>query len=497
MDGAVSRYSDSYDVIVLGAGLAGMTAANILARDGQKVLLLERHYKLGGLATWFWRGKHQHIFDVSLHGFPVGMIKSCRRYWNKEIAERIVQLPAIKFDNPQFTLTTTFDRGDFTRLLIEKFGIPAETVEAFFNTARELTHYDSDQMTTRELFEKFFPNRPDVVRLLMEPITYANGSTLDDPALTYGIVFSNFMSKGVFTFQGGTDLFVSMLRDEMKRNGVDIAVSAPAEKILIENGKVTGVRVADNPPALSPPELDGRPVPRSPLLGKTIRTRAVLSNSNLLGTIFGLAGENRFSPSFIAEAKKVRLNNSSTQVYMALKPEAALDYEKCGDLLFTSVAPEFDARLLLSKQITSRTYSFYYPKTRPGTDRHYIVASANADYRDWASLPDAEYAAAKKDLIETTLDALEKYVPQIREKLAFVEAATPRTFKDYTAHWNGASFGTKYEGLAVSRSLHKEVAGLFHAGSVGIIMSGWLGAVNYGMIAANDTEAYLTQTEEE
>ena len=32
---------------------------------------------------------------------------------------------------------------------------------------------------------------------------------------------------------------------------------------------------------------------------------------------------------------------------------------------------------------------------------------------------------------------------------------------------------------------------------VGIIMSGWLGAVNYGMIAANDTEAYLTQTEEE
>ena len=195
MDGAASQYSDSYDVIVLGAGLAGMTAANILARDGQKVLLLERHYKLGGLATWFWRGKHQHIFDVSLHGFPVGMIKSCRRYWNKEIADKIVQLPAIKFDNPQFTLTTTFNRDDFTRLLIEKFGIPAETVEAFFNTARELTHYDSEQMTTRELFEKFFPNRPDVVRLLMEPITYANGSTLEDPALTYGIVFSNLDRK--------------------------------------------------------------------------------------------------------------------------------------------------------------------------------------------------------------------------------------------------------------------------------------------------------------
>ena len=47
-----------------------------------------------------------------------------------------------------------------------------------------------------ELFDEFFPGRDDVVRLLMEPITYANGSTLEDPAITYGIVFSNFMQKG-------------------------------------------------------------------------------------------------------------------------------------------------------------------------------------------------------------------------------------------------------------------------------------------------------------
>ena len=39
--------------------------------------------------------------------------------------------------------------------------------------------------------------------------------------------------------------------------------------------------------------------------------------------------------------------------------------------------------------------------------------------------------------------------------------------------------------------LHKEVSGLFHAGSVGIIMSGWLGAANYGVIQANEVESYL------
>ena len=70
----IERFSDRYDVAVIGSGLAGMTAANVLARGGRKVLLLERHYKLGGLATWFRRGKGEHIFDVSLHGFPVGMM---------------------------------------------------------------------------------------------------------------------------------------------------------------------------------------------------------------------------------------------------------------------------------------------------------------------------------------------------------------------------------------------------------------------------------------
>jgi hypothetical protein len=35
------------------------------------------------------------------------------------------------------------------------------------------------------------------------------------------------------------------------------------------------------------------------------------------------------------------------------------------------------------------------------------------------------------------------------------------------------------------------VKGLYHAGSVGIIMSGWLGAINYGVIVANDVDALL------
>lgn len=488
-----NQYADNYDVIVIGSGLAGMTAANILGRAGHKVLLAERHYKLGGLATWFYRQGRNLIFDVSLHGFPVGMIKSCRRYWNEQVAEKIVQLPAIKFDNPQFSLTTTFDRDDFTRQLIERFGLSPETVKAFFDTARNMTHYGDERLTTGELFDRFFPNRPDVVRLLMEPITYANGSTLEDPALTYGIVFSNFMSKGCYTFQGGTDLFVKMLRDELVKNGVTIATNAPVEKITVKNGRVAGVKFSDTPLSVAPPELGGRPAALAPLAGKTLRAKAVLSNANLKGTIFSLVGEEAFSRDFVEQARAVRLNNSSTQVYMAFKPGFIPDESVCGDLLFTSTADSFNTKMLLSRDITSRTYSFYYPRTRPQLDnpRCYAVASSNANFDDWAALSPEEYRAGKADLVEMTLTALEKYIPNAREIVDYAEAATPKTFFDYTEHWAGASFGTKYEGLAVSRALPKNIPGLFHAGSVGIIMSGWLGAVNYGVIAATDVDGYL------
>ena len=138
----------SYDLIVVGSGLAGLTAANRVARQGQRVLLLEQHYNFGGLATWFKR-QNGHIFDISLHGFPVGMIKTCRKYWTKEIADSIVQLKSIRFDNPQFSLQTTFDREDFTRILVEHFGIRAEVVASFFDTLRGMNFYDDQRLTTR------------------------------------------------------------------------------------------------------------------------------------------------------------------------------------------------------------------------------------------------------------------------------------------------------------------------------------------------------------
>jgi all-trans-retinol 13,14-reductase len=463
--------ADDYDVIVIGSGLGGLTGANVLAKAGHRVLLLEHHYQFGGLATWFTR-KGGHIFDISLHGFPSGMIKSCRKYWTREIADSIVQLKDIRFVNPQMDVWTTFTRDDYTRVLVEQFKLSRETVERFYDYLRSMNYYDNNPETTRDLFERFFPGRADVHRLLMEPIAYANGSTMDDPAITYGIVFSNFMGAGVFTFRGGSDLLIEKMVAELKRNGVECRKRVLVERVLVEEHdgqkRVVGI-VAKG--------------------GRVVRAKAVLSNANIHNTIFSLTGSDQFPPDFVAAAQAVRINTSSCQVYLGIRKGESIPH--IGDLVFTSSAPTFSSEELTDFHTTSRTFSVYYPDTRPGSERYTVVVSLNGRYPDWKSLSEADYDLHKARLIEESLVALERFIPDVRAKIDWTEAATPRTIERYTTHARGTSFGTKFEGLKVSMDLPSVLPGLFHAGSVGIIMSGWLGTINYGVITANKIDKYL------
>jgi hypothetical protein len=94
---------------------------------------------------------------------------------------------------------------------------------------------------------------------------------------------------------------------------------------------------------------------------------------------------------YIQDAKKVRLNSSSCQVYIGLKPGETIPH--IGDLVFTSTAKTFNTEELLAKNITSRTFSVYYPEGRPqDEDKKYaIVSSTNSHYSDWENLTDIEY----------------------------------------------------------------------------------------------------------
>jgi phytoene dehydrogenase-like protein len=303
----------------------------------------------------------------------------------------------------------------------------------------------------------------------MEPIAYANGSTWDDPAITYGIVFSNFMSKGVFTFRGGTDTLIKKMHEELRANGVDMRRCALVEKILSD-------------------EVDGaRRVTGVVVNGREIRCKAVLSNSGIKGTVLDLAGREAFSPAFVEEVEKVRINTSSCQVYLGIRKGETIPH--VGDLIFTSKAEHFSSDELLDVRTRSRTFSLYYPDTRPGSDRYTVVCSLNGRYTDWKNMSEEVYQVEKKRLVDESIAALEEFIPGVAAKIDHAEAATPRTIEHYTRH--PSSFGTKFEGLRCSMDLPKHLPGCHHAGSVGIIMSGWLGSMNYGVIVSNNIDKYL------
>ena len=182
-----------------------------MAKQGHSVLVLEHHYQFGGLATWFKRAGG-HIFDISLHGFPVGMIKSCRRYWTKEIADSIVQLKNIRFVNPQYDLRTTFDRLDFTKILQDTFKIAKGHIEEFYE------HFEkwiiSKRWSHHRISRGIFPGRDDVKRLLLSQFLrqwiFVYGS-----CRAYGM-YSPISCQDLH-IQDGTDSLIRKVVDELAK----------------------------------------------------------------------------------------------------------------------------------------------------------------------------------------------------------------------------------------------------------------------------------------
>ena len=66
--------SDSYDVVVLGSGAAGLTAAFTAAREGARVAVLEKHDRIGGTTSWsgghVWIPNNPYMAEI---GAPDGV----------------------------------------------------------------------------------------------------------------------------------------------------------------------------------------------------------------------------------------------------------------------------------------------------------------------------------------------------------------------------------------------------------------------------------------
>ena len=59
------KLKNHYDAIIIGTGISGLCTGTLLAMEGKKVLLLEKHFKIGGYTHTFKRQNYE--WDVGIH----------------------------------------------------------------------------------------------------------------------------------------------------------------------------------------------------------------------------------------------------------------------------------------------------------------------------------------------------------------------------------------------------------------------------------------------
>ena len=166
------------------------------------------------------------------------------------------------------------------------------------------------------------------------------------------------------------------------------------------------------------------------------------------------------------------------------------------DLFFTSTRPTFDSAALWIYG-ESRTFSFYYPKGCPEDHRASRIATSSSPARTRCSRTGTawspeEYEANKKRMVDETIADIDRRVPGTGAKIEHAEASHHSPSASIPKRRVARHSARSSRGCRTRWSLSEQVEGLYHAGSsVGIIMSGWLGAANYGAITANKVDARL------
>ena len=306
----------------------------------------------------------------------------------------------------------------------------------------------------------------------MEPIVYANGSTLEDPALTYGIVFSNFMSKGVYTFEGGTDQLIGLMHAVLRSNGVDVRIKCD------RGGDRSGAG-----PRCGPCASTAGPC----------QTRAVISNANLQATIFRLVATGALR-SAIRRAGPRRAAEQLQHAGLHGDPPGSSPWTKPRAICCSAPRPASFAPNCCSVATSpaARFRSTIPARARTAGRAATSCPAPMPTTMTGPELTPEEYEAGKHDLIETTLGRAR----EVRARYPAPPRPTskrrrPRHSPTIRSTSPGRASARNSRAWASAAVLPEQVQGLYHAGSVGIIMSGWLGAINYGVIVANDVDALL------
>jgi prolycopene isomerase len=501
----------SYDAVVIGAGLGGLSAATRLARLGRRVLLLEKHNVPGGYATSFVRGRFE--FEVALHelsgigggAHPGGL---WRYLESLGVAEKIetVRIPVFyRSVFPDRDLRLPVGREAYEAAMCDAFPRDAAGIRNFLKRIHTLSA--DINFFYRTAIHRRVPGPAEIATLPWKIgdvarhalVTWGRMLNRDvkDPQaravlsqiwgyfglppskisyLYFAMGMASYIEQGPTYIKGRSQALSHAFVKAFEECGGEARFNAPVAKILVKGDRVTGVATRD---------------------GEEFATRCVISNVDPVSTCAELIGAEKTPERFWRRLRSCTVGASSFNVYLGLAspPEkfGLTDHE-------TFVNADYDIESHWAKMktldptggVAVTCYNAVWPEiSPPGTS---IVVLTALNYGEpWRAVAPADYVATKNRIAAAMLDMVERVAPGLRERAEVIEVSTPVTNMRFAGQLGGSIYGFDQPPgeAAFFRLPHwGPLKGLYFAGAWTPPGGGFEPAIMSGRIAADVAAAF-------
>lgn len=453
--------NEPYDTIIIGAGMSGLAAGIRLAHYDQKVCILEKHWTIGGLNS-FYRLNGRN-FDVGLHAMtnftakgtkkgPLArLLKQLRFRWEDfQLAEQCgsrIAFPGVHldFDNDIQLLQTEVE---------QKF---PKQKDAFQKLLGQLIDYDDlkqedFQLSTRQILNEIFSD-PLLIEMLLCPLMwYGNAREHDMDWGQFCIMFRSIFLEGFARPFKGVRLILKHLVRRYRELGGELRLRSGIAKICVEEGRAVGVELED---------------------GTQLRANRILSSAGIVETMrlcedrtveeVATAGEMTFIESISVLDRQPRdIGFDKTIVF----------YNDSETFHWTKPTTELcDIRTGVICSPNNYDYAPDDGQLEAGLMRLTTIA----DFQRWSSLTEDEYRRAKYRWYDESVASAVRFIPDFRRNVVDSDIFTPKTIRRFTSHDNGAVYGApvkQLDGTTRLKNLYLCGTDQGFVGIVGAIVSG-------------------------
>ena len=432
-----SEPSERYDVVIIGAGIGGLICANLLARDGLGVLLVEQHYMVGGYCSTFKR--RGFVFDASTHFYPLlgnpttmtGKLLvdlGITTRWKKMDPVDTFHFP----DGSRFDVPADLDA--YLSRLKEMFPEEAAAVDRFFGEVGEaydhgLLYYfrgrDTGRLapyreqTVRDALDRHF--RDPKLKLLLTADCPHWGSPPKRTSFVFDSMLRLSYFHGNYYPVNGSQAFADELAQRFEERSGDILMSTHVERILVDGGRARGVVMETR---------------RGPLKGRRrVEAEVVVSNADLLATLEKGLPAGSVDSDYLTAVRAMRPSMPCYLTHVGLRDVPAETLERVQGYYWNSWDPDDVGSGGMHCKIFAPT--LYEPRMAPPDGQ--IVILQRVMELDYDGVED--WPAHKGEVERFVLAHLESVVPGIGDHIVVHLCASARTAWRFTLNRDGAMLG--------------------------------------------------------